>query len=146
MLAHHTLVFHTIKLGKKVNKALGKEAFPYSLGPTQASAILLISQNGQISQSEMAAHLHLEPASVVTLIDTLEKLHLVKRGPTDHDRRRYQITLTEPGIKSAKVIARHTEKLDKFLRSNLTPKETQVILELSDKIAGLLDNWKGGES
>lgn len=143
---HHTLVFHTITLGRKVYKSLGHKPFPHSMGATQASAILFISQYGTISQGKIATHLHIEPASMVTLIDELERLKLVRRQKIDGDRRRYQIALTPAGKKSVTGITEITERLDSYLRKHLSAKEVKYLLEVTEKLSTYLDKWKGGET
>lgn len=137
----HTLTFHSIKLGKQIQKALKSQNLPFSLGTTPASAILLISQYANISQSQIARHLHLEPASIVSMIDELEKLKLVKRIASKKDRRRYQLTLTDAGINAAKIINKQTDKLDNFLRNKLSLKELNILLEITGKLTDYLDEW-----
>jgi len=148
----HTLTFHSIKLGKQIQKALNAQTLPFSLGATPATALLPISQYADISQSQIAKHLHLEPASIVGLIDELEKLKLVKRITSKNDRRRYQLTLTDAGINAATIIGKQTEKLDNFLRSKLSIQELNILSELTGKLTDFLDEWeiikltsKGGE-
>ncbi len=137
----HTLTFHTIKLGKQVQKALKSQHLPLSLGVTPASALLLISRHATISQKQIANHLRLEPASIVTMIDELEKLKLVKRVPSENDRRQYQITLTDAGLNAANVISNQTDKLDRFLKSKLSIQEFNLVSEAFGKLADLLDEW-----
>ena len=154
---HHTITFHSIKLGKQIQKALKSQSLPFSLGVTPASALLLIYQHAAISQKQIANHLHMEPASIVTMVKELEKLKLVKRVTDKNDRRQYQITLTDAGINAAKIINTQTDKLDRFLRSKLSLKEFNVLSEVTGKLADLLDEWailkadidlpkKGGEN
>lgn len=141
----HTLVFHCIRLGKQVQKALGYKPYPHSLGITQASTIILLSQQRTISQSEIALHLHLEPATVVRLVDELERSGLVERLPIENDRRRYNIALTKKGNRALSGIEEITEKLETFLRTKLTPSEVGSLQNICNKIsANLGDLGKPG--
>ena len=137
---YHTLVFHSIKLGKNIQKALSRKNFLHSLSVTQASAIMLIGQYGCTSQIFVANHLHLEPGSVVTLIDNLEKLKLVKRGPCK-DRRRYDLCLTEKGSRVAKTVTGRVKTLDSFIRASLTVKEAATLEKITAKLTNALNNW-----
>ncbi|MBI3341624.1 MarR family transcriptional regulator [Candidatus Curtissbacteria bacterium] len=143
---HHTLVFHIIKLGKKVQKALGHKPYPFSLGVSQASAVVFISQHKSINQSEIAKHLHMEPASMVTLIDELERIGLVNRDSHKIDRRHNKITLTAKGKKTVAKIGKVTEKLDNYLRNKKTKNDVKTLLNLTEKLSNNLDKWKGGEN
>lgn len=76
----HTLVFHIIGFARKIQKIIGFKAPPLSLSYSEAAALLIITDSKKdINQTEIASRLHLEPASIVSLIDELEKLGLVKR-------------------------------------------------------------------
>lgn len=146
----HTLVFHILSLGKQAQKALGYKPYPYSLGVTQASAIIIISQEKSVSQREIASHLHLEPATVVRLVDELQKLDLVKRLEAEGDRRRYEITLTRKGQQAVTGIEEITQKLERFLKTKLDAGEVEFLMDISNKISRELDEWqnlqKGGEN
>lgn len=139
-------MYHTINLGTKVQKALGHKSYPYSLGHTQATTILLLSQKGPICQNEIASHLHIKPASTVTLIDELEKQKLVKREATNNDRRRYRITLTQKGHRAVVGILEARKKLNTFIKNSFSPQELKTLLQLNEKLSACLDNWEGGEN
>ena len=142
----HTIVFHSIKLGKKMQKAVGLKTPTLGLSYSQASALTVLASGERITQSEIALRLSLEPATVVTLTDELVRLKLVKRLSHDNDRRKYHIALTVKGSKLAKIISSRSGKLESFLRSKLTKKEAVAMLNISDKLVEYLKEWKGGET
>jgi DNA-binding MarR family transcriptional regulator len=141
----HTLVFHTINLAKKLQKDIGFKSAPLSLSYSEASALLVIASQKTISQKEIAQTLRLEPASVVTLVDELEKLRLVKRLHSNGDRRKYQIILTEAGQSKAKLLKKRSYQLDHFLEKQLSPKEIQIFFPIVEKLTKSLDKWEGGD-
>lgn len=141
----HTLVFHLISVAKKLQKGIGFKSSASPLSYSQASALSVIDSQKDTSQKEIATRLHLEPASVVTLIDELEKINLVKRNSHNEDRRKYIISLTAKGKSKAVEIRKHVAKLDSYLKSQLTPKEVKTLETITDKLFISLDNWKGGE-
>lgn len=65
-------------------------------GP-QLWAIKVIDETGSIKPSELARRMYLHPATVVGLIDRLEKRRLVLRTRSQEDRRVVEITLTDEG-------------------------------------------------
>ena len=143
----HTLIFHTIGLARKIQKIIGFKSSPLSLSYSEAAALLIISDlQKDISQIEIASRLHLEPASIVSLIDKLEKLGLVKRVAPDVDRRKYHIVLTPEGEIKAKQIKNKTYELDNFLRKKISKGEIQTFYLVLEKLTAYLDEWKGGEN
>lgn len=65
-------------------------------GP-QLWAIKVIAEAEPIKPSELARRMYLHPATVVGLIDRLEKKGLVSRTRSQEDRRVVEIALTEQG-------------------------------------------------
>lgn len=142
----HTLVFHTVKLGKQIQKTLGYKSFPHSLGYSQAQTLILIYSQDQINQKEIAAALRIEPASVVKIIDELEKFKLVKRIKNNGDRRQFQIIITPKGKAEIAGIAQKTQNLEKLLKTSLSEKEALTFMQIAEKITTELENYsKGGE-
>lgn len=141
----HSLVFHFIRLGKSIQKTIDFKSPPFSLSYSQAAALLAILQEKQLSQREIATRLHLEPASVVTLIDELERLGLAKRHLHGQDRRKYDIGLTTKGLAKANLIQQKVYSLDKEIAASLANSQSQSLAESIDSITYYLENKKGGE-
>lgn len=142
----HTLAFHTISLAKKIQKNIYTKDPGFSLSFSEASALLIVDSSGQTSQSDIAARLNLEPASVVTLIDKLEQLKLVKRTIISTNRRKHRIDLTPKGKLVVTKIKKRTKQLDNFLRENLGEKEFQNLHAILEKLDISIDSWKNGYS
>ena len=151
----HTIVFHTINVAKKMRKAIGLKLGNPPFSYSQSSALLAIDSQKEISQREIATRLHLQPASVVSLIDELERLKLVVRKPTSFDRRKYNITLTPEGKTLAYKIRREASQLENFLREKLGSNEAEKFFLTIENISLYIDEWhekvkntkitKGGE-
>ncbi len=149
----HTLVFHLIGLSKKFQKAIGQNSGTSPLSYTQATTLLIIDSLPFANQSEIAKRLHLQPATIVTLIDELEKQALVRRNPTPNDRRTYQILLTDMGKKELEAIKRKSKSIEKFVKNQLSSHEFELLTAIVDKLTKSLDetqsnvkktNKKGG--
>ena len=141
----HTIVFHIIGLAKKVQKATGFKSSVSPLSYSQAASLLVIESQKDISQQELASRIHLEPATIVNLIDELEKLKLVKRELLSGNRRKYRIVLTQLGEAKVEQIRGQTKKLENFLRNSLGAKESEKFYSTIEKLYNYLDHWKGGE-
>ena len=142
----HTLVFHIISLARKLQRTIGFKLPPFSLSYSQASALLFIDTYKDINQKEIALKLHLEPASVVTLIDELERLKLVKRQSPNGDRRKHHLVLTQQGKIKVRQIRNRTYKLDSLLANQLTTKEFHTLTATVGKLNAYLVSQKGGEN
>lgn len=135
----HTIVFHLIRVAKRIQNEIGFKAGGFNLSVSQASALLIIDSQKDTSQIDIALKLHLRPASIVSLVDELERLDLVTRKTTSTDRRRYQIILTEKGREEVKKIRARTNSLERYIRSVLTAKEAELLYEGLSKLATSLD-------
>lgn len=138
----HTLVFHTIALGKKLQKVIGFKAPPLNLTYSQATAILVLDSSPEVTQKEIAARLHLEPASVVSLVDELEKAGIANRQSQGNDRRKYQVVLTQKGRETAQLIKLQVKRLENFLKSKISSNKSASFFNTINVISKELDSWK----
>lgn len=93
-------------------------------GP-QLWTIKTINENSPVKVSELAGRLYLHPATVIGIIDRLEKQDLVKRRRSMDDRRVVWIELTGKGndlVKSAPEVAQGllVEGLEGISKNHLT--------------------------
>ncbi len=143
----HTLVFHVIGLSKKLQNNIGLNAQVNSLSNSQASTLLILDSQEKTSQIDIARSLHLKPPSVVTLVDELEKLKLVRRHTHPQSRRAYQIKLTPLGKTEAQKVKRQAFQLESLVKASLTKDEykafTSAVNKLSRKIDEQNSNGKG---
>src|SRR3990167_11076896 len=123
---------------KAIGFKLGNPPFSYS----QSSALLAIDSQKEISQREIASRLNLQPASVVSLIDELERLKLVIRKPTSFDRRKYNITLTPQGKSFAYKIRQEATQIENFLREKLGTGEAEKFYSTIEAISSFIDEWQ----
>ncbi len=139
-MAHHTVVFHLIRAAKKLQNEVGFKTGVLDLSVSEASALLIIDSQKDPSQVDIALKLHLKPASVVTLVDELEKLALVTRTTTQNDRRKYQINLTEKGKEEVKKIKSQTSMIENYIKNILTANELEVLFNALEKLTMSLES------
>ncbi|MCL4370210.1 MAG: MarR family transcriptional regulator [Chloroflexi bacterium] len=72
------------------------EARGLAVGALPFGVMQLLSRQAQ-TISELSRTMRLTPATLVPVVDTLERKGLVKRGRDPHDRRRTPLSLTEQG-------------------------------------------------
>lgn len=117
---------------KKVERETG-------LTSPQLWTIKTINENSSVKVSDLASKLYLHPATVIGIIDRLEKQDLVKRSRSKDDRRVVWIELTDKGndlVKSAPEVAQGllVSGLEEISLNNLT--EIDRSMKLLVKIFG----------
>lgn len=76
---------------------------------------------------ELAERLQAQQHGVVALVSRCEKLKLVKRKPSVHDRRQVEVHLTESGEHLARQIVNlHRTELQRFCNTFHIPRITQL--------------------
>ncbi|MFZ5965358.1 MarR family winged helix-turn-helix transcriptional regulator [Thalassococcus sp. BH17M4-6] len=111
-------------------RTLGMDGF----GPRVFSALSLVVQYPNITQSELARMLGIERSGLVAIIDELEGRKLLKRIPVPRDRRVQALIPTDEG-RAAYARARDAVRAhEAALLSDLTAEERETLLTLLRKI------------
>lgn len=74
-----------------------EEIEPYDLTPPQFGLLAFLWQQDGLTQVELSEQGQIDRTTVGGLVDRLEKLGMVERRQHPHDRRAYQIHLTDRG-------------------------------------------------
>jgi DNA-binding MarR family transcriptional regulator len=102
--------------------------------PTLYGALVLIDSNPDLKQTELARAIQLDRSTVVTVIDTLQKRHLVARRRTKEDRRSNALSLTEAGTALLAELTPQVVEHEQRLVEHLTPDETATLAQALRKI------------
>jgi len=104
------------------------------LRPTQFSALSLIVDNPDISQTELARALSIERSNIVLVVDDLEGRELINRNRVKTDRRAYALRATLKGRrlhdKAVAQIRAHEERV----LARLDPAERRTLIEMLNRI------------
>lgn len=77
----------------------------------QASVLFLIDENPGIAQSDLAARLGMDRATMMAIIDRLEARDVLSRSRSKRDRRRQDLHLTQTGqalvVEARAAVAKH---------------------------------------
>jgi DNA-binding MarR family transcriptional regulator len=101
----------------------------------QHLGVLILLQDGPMVQSRLSEHLGVFKPVMVSLINDLEAMELVRRQPHPTDRRAVEVHLLPAGrrrIKTAEKVSRRAT--DEFF-APLTPSERQTFHELLARLA-----------
>jgi DNA-binding MarR family transcriptional regulator len=98
------------------------------LRPGLFSLMVLVGSNPGIAQIELGTHLGIDKASIVALIDRLERAGLLERLRSTRDRRRQGIFLTAKGAQELDDLVVQVRQLERQLSSRFTRAEYEQFL------------------
>ncbi|MGA7813048.1 MarR family winged helix-turn-helix transcriptional regulator [Caballeronia sp.] len=107
-----------------------------SVTRSQASVLLLLSQDMAHSSVSLSKLLERDPASATRVVDRLERQGLVRRARNCPDRRVVNLTLTEAGRNAATRIAEIVPAMLNRRLSGFTPLEFATLSRLLGKLLG----------
>ena len=123
----------------RVGRELRREAREVGVSPEQVSLLVGIKYNPGIGVRELAARERVSPPALSNRVDRLEQDGLVARTPSDDDRRRVGLTLTDAGQRVLRrVRSRRTAWLVTRL-GQLSADELAAIEAAVEPLALLLD-------
>ena len=96
--------------------------------PGLFSLLVLVRSNSGIAQIELGTHLGVDKASIVALLDRLERAGLIERRRCTRDRRRQGIFLTESGSAELEALMQQVRQLEKHMANRFTKPELEQFL------------------
>jgi MarR family transcriptional regulator for hemolysin len=93
-----------------------------------------------LSQSELAALLSVEAATVVSTVDKLEKAGLVTRVVCESDRRVKHLELTEAGQGIYRKVRGKADEMRSQLLSGIAPDKLALTTEILEKLQVLIES------
>lgn len=96
----------------------------------------LIGANPGISQVELSAALGMDSATMVGVIDRLEKDGRVIRKPSSIDRRRRELHLTPAGVKLLQKVKKAVARHDQRFKARFSARELAALMEGLRKVSG----------
>jgi DNA-binding MarR family transcriptional regulator len=100
------------------------------LRPGLFSLLVLAHSNPGICQIELGTHLGVDKASMVALLDQLERAGLIERRRSTRDRRRQGIFLTVPGARELEGLMHKVRQLERQMANRFTKAELEQFLAL----------------
>lgn len=103
-------------------------------GSQRRILIILLEEGSSITQSELTQRLGIQPGSASEVLGKLESAGLIRRTPSEIDRRTTDITLTEAGAALGQEAAMAREKRHQEMFSCLTDDEKETLRALLERI------------
>ncbi len=104
------------------------------LRPGLFSLMVLVGSNPGIAQIELGTHLGIDKASIVALLDRLEKAGLLERCRSVRDRRRQGIFLTNKGSAELETLIVQVRSLERQMAGRFTRAEMEQLLGLLQRL------------
>lgn len=123
------LLNHTI-YQKKIYEKLEK----YNLSLGQPKIFDFLYENDGCIQKDIAVGCQIEPASVTSIILTMEKRGFIRRENKDNDRRALYVYLTESGKDIALRVRETMLELENEALEGFTDEEKESFLKLLKKV------------
>jgi MarR family transcriptional regulator for hemolysin len=141
-LASTDILEELTTLSRKIRTAFDRQVTARGLTYARARLLFRLSQKQRISQTELAAALELEQATVVRLLDRMEAGGLVIRQPHESDRRTKLIVLTSFGEEQAQVVQAIVDQLRKQAVENIDLRDVRIALQLMRRVSENVERWE----
>lgn len=105
------------------------------LEPQQVATLQLVVLEGPFVQARLAERLRINKATMVGILNGLERQGLVERRPYAGDKRALEVHATEMGRAKAKEVARVNEAADARFFAALDGEERETFHRLLSKLA-----------
>lgn len=99
-----------------------------NIRPGLFSLLVLVKSNPGIAQIELGTHLGVDKASIVALLDRLEKAELIQRRRSTRDRRRQGIFLTAVGSGALESLLVEVKQLERQMASRYNKAELEQFI------------------
>jgi len=127
------------KVNRKLRTVFDARVKERGLTLARARTLLALIEQEGLYQKELAETLEIENATMVRLLDGLERQSFIERQTVEGDRRAKRVVMTEEG----KVLAEQVEKLAGDVREDLlegvTDEELNVALNVLRKMSASMN-------
>ncbi|MER6081354.1 MarR family transcriptional regulator [Streptomyces sp. NPDC001833] len=135
-VAEHTICL-LVKLGQVAFKIAEDGIGGTGLRVRHYSVLQALADNGAMPQLALGSFLRIDPATMVTSLDDLERAGYAERTRDPQDRRRYAVDITDDGRKILADLNRTLVDLDGEILADLSTAERQSLHGL---LGGLADS------
>ncbi len=93
-----------VKVGAKHRRRSAYEFMKHNLSSGQPRMLNFLFENDGCIQREIASACHMEPASVTSVLNSMQRAGLIERKPVVGDKRALRVWLTEKGKENKKIV------------------------------------------
>ena len=118
--------------------ALDRRLRPLGFSHSRWLLLLHLSRNDGCTHRELAQSMGIEAATLVRLVDHMEKERLLKRCGSETDRRVKHLRLSQAGKSVVENIRSYAAELRKEVLAGLSQSEIKTALDVLNNISGKL--------
>lgn len=132
---HIDFGFRVARIARRLRQAVDAELRVYGLTEATWRPLAYVGKlGGGVRQKELAGALSIEGATLVRLLDNLERRGLIERREDETDRRARGIYLTRAGRELAVRVAKVGTEIQMRVLASVPPAELEICLGVLDKI------------
>jgi DNA-binding MarR family transcriptional regulator len=120
----------------RVAAAVDQALAPFGIERRHLMVLMLLHASGPLSQRDLVIQTNHDKASIVRIVDDLERLDLATRQLVQGDRRLRAVTLTDHGRDIFAEAYRAARPAEAAVTAALTPGQAQQLQTLLRKITG----------
>lgn len=131
-----------IKVGATHRRRSAYEFMKEELSAGQPRMLNYIYQNNGCIQREIAVDCNMEPASITSVLNSMEKAGLIVRKPLKGDKRALEVWLTDKGYEKKKVVDDIFIKMENQCFQNFTEEEKLQAKDFLTRIHKNMLSWE----
>jgi DNA-binding MarR family transcriptional regulator len=129
------LAFLVSQLGAYAAHAFARHLEPLDLTPQHVGILRLLAMKPQqLTQTELASRLGVQPSRLVVLLDEIEKRGLLTREPNPDDRRSNFLRATAAGLKKFKAAESATLTLEEEMFADLSAAKRAGLIQTLEQL------------
>ena len=130
----HEQVGYLLRLANQRHTAIFQKHSIENLTPTQFSAILRVSEQGQVSQNQLGRLTGMDVATVKGVVERLKTKHFIELNADPDDKRRIMISLTDAGHKLVPELKRIGAIISEETLAPLTDTQRANLIKILGKL------------
>jgi len=124
------IYFLSARLSRKLKKDFDKKLEPFGLTASCWCVLMVLFENGSLTQKEIADILFVETPTITKMLDNLSKRGFVVRTPHANDRRAFTIQLTKKALSMKNKILTIGDNFMCSVKSNISDSDMNSVKTL----------------
>jgi DNA-binding MarR family transcriptional regulator len=136
----HKISLALLLLGRLVGRRLERALVEEGLGitPAQARVLLALHFQGPLTQAALALQTGVDPSTLVSTLDVMEREGMAVREPSPDDRRAHMVTLTDLGENRVPRLFELWEGVEDELTREMSAGDRKSLLGMLKALIGRL--------
>lgn len=134
---HEAVGFRINRTAIILRNGFTKVLKPFGIAPEQFSIMVLLQEQPDISQTEIANILVKDKTTITRLIDSVEKKGYLSRERVEGNRRAHRVFLTPEGEKVIDEVYVVGEKHKQCVNDAITPEEKAQLFKILEKLENI---------